>query len=49
MPTLEDATLAIDREVCTFCIELNFNIFSFQALADIEGLAEQMDISCHLF
>lgn len=30
--------------MCTFCIELNFNIFSFQALADIEGLAEQMDI-----
>jgi len=36
--------------VCAFCIELNFNIFSFQALADVEGLAEQMDIpmSCDL-
>lgn len=29
----------------TFCIEPNFNIFSFHPFANIEGLAEQMDIS----
>ena len=43
-PTLADATLAIDREVCPFWIQLNFDIFSFQALADVEGRAEQMDL-----
>ena len=33
-----------------FCIEPNFNIFSFQPFADVESLAEQMDLamSCDL-
>ena len=49
-PTLEDATPTIDSEVCTFCIEPNFNIFSFHTFADIEDLAEQMNLamSCDL-
>src|SRR5512139_3602146 len=44
-PTLEDATLAIDSELCAFCIELHFNILSFQTFADEEGLAEQVNIA----
>ena len=42
---LEDATLAINREVSAFCIQQNFNIFAIEPFADKEGLAEQMDVA----
>jgi hypothetical protein len=37
--------VAIDRELCAFCIKLHFNIFSFQTFADEKGLAEQVNIA----
>ena len=43
-PTLEDTTPAIDSELSTFCVKLNFNIFSFHTFANKEGLAEEMYI-----
>lgn len=40
-----DAALHIDGELGTLRIPNRFNILTLQALAQLEGLAEQMDVS----
>ena len=44
-PALEDAALPIDRQLPTSGVQDDLNIFSFQAFANLEGLAEQMDVA----
>ena len=44
-PTLEHAALPIDRQLPASGIQDDLNIFVLQALADLERLAEQMDIA----
>ena len=44
-PAFEDAALYIDGEMCPLGIQNNFNILTFQAFANTECLAEQMDFA----
>jgi hypothetical protein len=47
-PTLVDPTLAMYSQVSALGIAKDFNILSFQSFANLEGLAEQMDIAVRL-
>lgn len=41
----EDATFDIDGEMCPLRIQNDLNILTFQAFANTERLAEQMDVA----
>ena len=44
-PALDDAALCIDGELRSLRIEHRLNELPLQALADLEGLAEQVDVA----
>jgi len=44
-PAFENVPFDIDRQVCVLCIQDNLNKLMFQAFANAECLAEQMDLA----
>src|SRR5574341_843364 len=44
-PAFEHPPLSIDGKISVLSVQDGFDIFTFQTLADFEGLAEQMDVA----
>ncbi len=44
-PALDDATLSVNGEISFLRIEHDFDVLALQPLADLEGLAEQLNVS----